>query len=200
MDKIDDSERALEYSQKGLEIARELGKPGLINHCLLQVCQNLVYGKQFERGLPFVEELIKSSEKLEQAWTITVARHFHSDCALGMEYFQEAERRYGLSIQTAIEYGNDFIAMGDVQGVAFALSAQQRWKKSLRLNAASIEKGKSMGISTKGIVECWDEWIETYIEGAKKAVGEELAKQYNEEGIAMGFDKAVEYALDFEKD
>ena len=31
-------------------------------------------------------------------------------------------------------------------------------------------------------------------------VGEELAKKYEEEGIAMGFDKAVEYALDFEKD
>jgi predicted ATPase len=200
MNKIDDSERALEYSQKGLEIARDLGKPGLINHCLIQVCQNLDYGKQFERALPYVEELIESAEKLEQPWTITVARHFHSDCALGMKDFQEAEKRYGLAIQTAIKYGNDFIAMGDLQGVAFALSAQQRWKKSLCLNAASIERGKSIGLSTQGIVECWDEWIDTYIEGAKRAVGEELAKQSEEKGIAMGFEKAVEYALDFEKD
>ncbi|MBN1953075.1 MAG: hypothetical protein JW801_17855 [Bacteroidales bacterium] len=197
---INGYECALEYSQKALEIARELGKSGLINHCLLQVCQNLDYGKQFERCLPYLEELIESSEKLKQPWTITVARHFHSDCALGMKDFQEAERRYGLAIQTAIKYGNDFIAMADLQGIAFALSAQQRWKKSLRLNAASIERGKSMGISTQGKVECWDEWIDTYIEGAKKAVGEELAKQYEEEGIAMGFEKAVEYALDFKKD
>jgi predicted ATPase len=200
MDKIDDSEIALEYSQKALEIARDLGKPGLINHCLIQVCQNLDYGKQFERCLPYVEELIESAEKLKQPWTITVARHFHSDCALGMKDFQEAERRYGRSIQTAIKYGNDFIAMGDVQGVAFALSGQQRWKKSLRLNAASIERGKSMGISTQGMIECWDEWIDTYIEGAKKTVGEELAKLYEKEGIALGFDKAVEYALDFQND
>ena len=41
--------------------------------------------------------------------------------------------------------------------------------------------------------------IDTYIEGAKKEVGEELAKKYEEEGIAMGLEKAVEYALDFEK-
>jgi predicted ATPase len=197
---INGYECALEYSQKALEIARELGKPGLINHCLLQVCQNLDYGKQFERALPYLEELIESSEKLKQPWTITVARHFHSDCALGMKDFREAERRYGLAIQTAIKYGNDFIAMADLQGIAFALSAQQRWKKSLRLNAASIERGKSIGISTQGKVECWDEWINNYIDGAKKAVGEELAKQYEEEGIAMGFDKAVEYALDFAKD
>jgi tetratricopeptide (TPR) repeat protein len=197
---INGYEFALEYSQKGLEIARDLGKSGLINHCLIQVTQNLVYGKQFERGLPYVEELIESSENLEQPWTITVARHFHSDCALGMKDFLEAERRYGLAIQTALKYGNDFIAMGDMQGIAFALSAQKRWKKSLRLNGASIEKGKAMGISTQGKVECWDEWIETYIESAKKAIGEELAKQYEEEGFALGFDKAVEYALDFEKD
>jgi hypothetical protein len=128
------------------------------------------------------------------------ARHFHSDCALGLKDFKEAEKRYGLGIQTAMKYGNDFIAMADMQGVAFALSGQQRWKKSLRLNAASIEKGNSMGISIQGMVEFWDEWIDTYIEGAKTKVGEEHAKKYEEEGIAMGFDKAVEYALDFEKD
>ena len=91
--------------------------------------------------------------------------------------------------------------MGELQGVAFALSAQKRWKKSLRLNAASIEKGNSMGINLRGMVGSWTEWIDTYIEeGAKKAVSEELVKQYEKEGIVMGFEKAVEYALDFEKD
>jgi hypothetical protein len=50
------------------------------------------------------------------------------------------------------------------------------------------------------MLEFWDEWTDTYIEGAKKEVGEELAKRYEAEGTAMGFEKAVEYALDFEKD
>ncbi len=39
-----------------------------------------------------------------------------------------------------------------------------------------------------------------YIESPRKEVGEELARKYEEEGIAMGFEKAVEYALDFDKD
>ncbi len=55
-------------------------------------------------------------------------------------------------------------------------------------------------IPTMGILEFWDEWIEMYIESAKAEVGEELTQKYEEEGIAMGFDKAVEYALDFDKD
>ena len=37
-------------------------------------------------------------------------------------------------------------------------------------------------------------------EKQKKEVGEERARQYEEEGIAMGFEKAVEYAFDFDKD
>jgi hypothetical protein len=51
-----------------------------------------------------------------------------------------------------------------------------------------------------GTVGFWDEWIATYIEGAKREVGEKLAKQYEEEGISIGFEKAMEYALDFDKD
>jgi hypothetical protein len=34
----------------------------------------------------------------------------------------------------------------------------------------------------------------------REKLGEELTMKYEEEGKAMGFDRAVEYALDFEKD
>ncbi len=61
-------------------------------------------------------------------------------------------------------------------------------------------KFKDNGSNFRGLVKFWDEWHEKYIEGAKKEVGEELARKYEEEGIAMGFEKAVEYALDFDKD
>ncbi len=193
-------ETRLSYSESGLDIARQLEKPGLVNYCLTSLCQVLVHSKQFERGLPYVEELIESSEKLEQPMGIMNARHYHSDCALAKKDYHEAERRYGLGISLGVKYGTDWIAFVDMQGIAFALSGQQRWKKSLRLNAASVEKGRILGVSLYGVLEFWDEWIDTYIEGAKKEVGEELAKQYEAEGIAMGFDKAVEYALDFEKD
>jgi len=196
----DDFETGLKCGEEALEIARKIGKQGFINHCLKSVCQLLVHSKLFEQGLPFVEEMIINSENLNQPWGILSARHFHSDCALGMKDFEEAEKRYGLGIQTAMKYGNDFVAIADLQGVAFALSGQARWEKSLTLNASANERAKSIGLNLYGIVEFWDEWIDKYIEGAKKEVGEELAKQYEEEGIAMGFEKAVEYALDFERD
>ena len=199
-DKIHDCETALKYGEQSLEIARKIGKPGFINRCLQSVCQSLVHSKQFKKGLPYVEELIDSSEKLKQPWGILGARHYHSDCALGLKDYKEAEKRYGYGIEMAVKYGNDWLQFVDMQGVAFALSGQSRWEKSLRLNAASFEKARSLGVNIYGMFEFWDEWIDTYIEGAKKEVGEELAKKYEEEGRTMGFEKALEYALDFEKD
>ena len=46
----------------------------------------------------------------------------------------------------------------------------------------------------------WLDWIEEYVNGARNAVGEKEAVQYELQGRVMGFEKAVEYALDFEKD
>jgi hypothetical protein len=59
---------------------------------------------------------------------------------------------------------------------------------------------KSIGVEIYGIWPLWDEFMDIYIDGAVKVVGKELAKQYEEEGIAMGFERAVKYALDFNKD
>jgi hypothetical protein len=44
------------------------------------------------------------------------------------------------------------------------------------------------------------DWFEEYVNRARKAVGEEKAAQYEQEGRQMGLEKAVEYALDFELD
>ena len=49
-------------------------------------------------------------------------------------------------------------------------------------------------------IKFWLDWFEEYVNGARRAVGEEKAAQYEQEGRQLGFDKAVEYALDFEKD
>jgi len=44
------------------------------------------------------------------------------------------------------------------------------------------------------------DWIEEYIGGARKAVGVKAAAKYEQDGRRMGFEAAVEYALDFERD
>jgi hypothetical protein len=173
---------------------------GLINHCLLYLCTNLVHSKQYERGKPLTEELLLSSEKLEQIFGIESALHLLGDCTLGVKDFKGGEKRYAQGVETSLRYGNILYVTFDIQGIAFALSGQRRWVKSIRLDAAARDQFKKIGMVVDGMFGFWDEWIDTYIEGAKKEVGEELAKKYEEEGIAMGVEKAAEYALDFKKD
>jgi len=193
-------ETSLSISEQSLEIAKKVGNPGLVNHCLIYLCQRFVHSKQFNRAKPYVDELLKSSEELDYVYGIEAARHYLGDCTLGTKNYKEAEKRYAHGIETTLKYNYISLAAADLQGVAFALSGLSRWPKSLRLNAAANEKFGSMGISIYGLSPFWDDFIDTYITVAKKEVGKELALKYEEEGIAMGFEKAVEYAMDFDKD
>ena len=59
-----DHESGLTGATQSLDIARKIGGAGLINHCLLCLCQGLVHSKQYERASPLLEELLVSSEKL----------------------------------------------------------------------------------------------------------------------------------------
>jgi hypothetical protein len=129
-----------------------------------------------------------------------MARHFLGDCAFGNKNFKESERKYSLGVETSIKYGTIFLAAADLQGVAFSLSGQSRWAKCIRLDAAARHKASELGVSLAGVAQFWDEWFDTYIVGARKKVGEELTKKYEEEGKNMGFETAVEYAMDFDKD
>jgi predicted ATPase len=195
-----DYDNALKSSKQSLESARKTGDPGLINICLSTVCMRFVFSKKWEQAIPYIEEFLMSSEKLEQPQGILIARHFHSDCTLGLRNFKEAEKRYAFSMETALKYGHTFIATNDLHGVAYSVSGQSRWIKAIRLDGAARENYRIMELNIRGLMKFWDEFFDTYIEGARKKLGKELTLKYEEEGRNMGFEAAVKYALDFEKD
>jgi predicted ATPase len=195
-----DHETGFKYSKKSLEIARKFGKPGLINHSLIYVCMSHIFSRKFKEAWPLVEELAVSSEKLNQPMGIMCGYHYGGDCAIGAGRFKDAEKKYGLAIESALKYGNKFQVGVEMQGVAFALSGQSRWAKSIRLDSAAREIASQFGLKLDGMADFWDEFIDTYLKGARVRVGEELTKKYEEEGKKMGFDNAIKYALDFDKD
>jgi non-specific serine/threonine protein kinase len=195
-----DHEIRLKYNEESLEIARNIGNLGLLNSCLAELCQSYIYLQKFDQAKPFVEELLISSEKLEQPLGIIQAHHFSGDCALGHRNFKEAEKEYAIGIKSALKFGNTLYVGLDIQGVAFSVSGQSRWAKAIRLDAAAREIYNQIGVVIEGIAEFWDEFINTYIDEAKKQLGEELTREYVAEGKNMGFEATVEYALNFDKD
>jgi hypothetical protein len=98
-----------------------------------------------------------------------------------------------------MEHGNQLEACTELEGLTFALSGQGRYTKALRLHGAVEAKRDEFGVTIPQ-VGFWLDWIEEYVNGARNAVGEKEAVQYELQGRVMGFEKAVEYALDFEKD
>jgi hypothetical protein len=193
-------EISLKYSEQSLEIARKVGNPGLINHCLAILCEVFILSKQYYRGKPLVEELLVSSENLGHIYGVLMAKHFLGDCAQGTGNFKEAEVLYAQCAEVALKYNFVLSSFVNMQGVAIALSGQSRWAKSIRLDVAARKKGKTLGVSLDGLTPFWDEWIDSFLGGARKEMGEELTRKYEIEGNNLGFEAALEYALDFDKD
>jgi predicted ATPase len=160
-----DDESGLRYNEKSLEIARKIGNPGLLNHCLVYICQRYVFSKKFDQAKSYLEELLKSSEKLEQPIGIIAAHHFGGDCALGSRNFKEAEKKYSFTITIKLKFGFAAQVCYDIQGVAFSVSGQSRWAKAIRLDAAARKVASQYGVTIDGILELWDEWIDAYIKG-----------------------------------
>jgi hypothetical protein len=125
--------------------------------------------------------------------------HFYSDCAIMRKDFDEAEKRYSVGIKGYLEKGQLLASLVELTGMVFALSGQGRYMKALRILGAVYAKWDEFGLSLPQ-VKFWMDWFEEYVNGARKAVGDDNAAQYEQEGRQMGFENAVEYALDFEKD
>jgi hypothetical protein len=195
-----DQETGLKYSEESVEIARKIGNPILINYCLIDLCQSYIHTKQHDRAKPMIEEFLDSADEQKQSDLILRARRFLGDCALFEHNFMEAEKGYGLALQTALKYGNILDSAFELQGIAFALSGQSRLAKAIRLDAAAREKARNLGTNTYGLIKFYDELIDIYIGGARAKLGEELTRKHEEEGTSMGFEAAVEYALEYGKD
>ena len=81
--------------------------------------------------------------------------------------------------------------------MVFAISGQGRHMKALRRQGAVEASQDEFGTLTPP-VKFWFDSFETHVNGARKAVGDEKAAQYEQEDGQMRFEKVVEYAQDFE--
>ena len=154
---------------------------------------------QVDSAEPLAEQNIRDAIALKANPDKTWNLHFHADCALMRKDYKETEKRYVIAMKGMLERGDLIGVCTEMTGVAFALSGQGRYIKALSLKGAIDAKYLEFGASLIPM-KFWMDWIEEYIEGAKITVGEKTAAIYDQEGRDMGFEKAVEYALDFDKD
>ena len=196
---MQDYEAALTVATEIEEIAQELNDKYLLLRSRTALLFVYINQLRVDLAEPLavqnLKEVVALNDNMMKPWNL----HFYGDCALMRRDFSEAVKRYSVAMESYLRNGNQVEACIELQGLVFALSGQGRYVKALRLHGAVNSKYDEYGVQTPQI-KFWMDWSEEYVNGARRVVGEKEAVQYELQGRVMGFDKAVEYALDFEKD
>ena len=79
--------------------------------------------------------------------------------------------------------------------MAMALCGQGRVEDGLRLDAAAREWLHAGGFYSEQ-VPFWSGYMRQYLDPARTVVGDEAVAKLDEEGLQMGFDAAIDFALD----
>jgi len=197
-----DDEAGMKYANEGYSLAVELNDPGVEITCMTVVGFGLVCLKKTGEARSAARKLLKLAEELENLYIIFTSHHMLGDCALIDGEYHESEREYGDGVKTTLKSGDTAYTCVDMCGVAMSVAGQGRYAKALRINAAATGKAISFGSFVPEALPLvfWHELVIQHIVGTREKLGEELTQKYEEEGRSMGFEKAVEYALDFEKD
>jgi predicted ATPase len=196
---MQDYKTARDAAMEMEEIALELDDKYLLLHSKTALLWIYVCQLQVDLAEPLAVQSLKDALALNDSMVKQWILHFYSDCAIMRKDFDEAEKRYSVGIKGYLEKGQLLASLVELTGMVFALSGQGRYMKALRILGAVYAKWDEFGLSLPQ-VKFWMDWFEEYVNGARKAVGDDNAAQYEQEGRQMGFENAVEYALDFEKD
>jgi len=195
-----DFKTAREVAMKMEEISLELNDKYLLLQARTAMLCIYVFQQKADLGEPLAAQNIKDAFAINDTMTKPQNLHFYADCALMREDFDEAEKRFSVAMSSYLDNNNPQGILQELLGMLFAISGQGRYRKALRLLGAADAKHDELGTSFFKAL-WWGDWFEEYVvNGARKAVGEEKAAQYEQEGREMVFEMAVEYALDFQKD
>jgi hypothetical protein len=185
--------RALDLFEQNLELARRLGHPGLLNRSLSGVCQLLVATGQFDRAEPLALELHASTRESEDVSCMVSADHYLSDCAMLRGDYAIAEQHRLSAFRTTLVIGDVAQQTIEVLGLAFAAAGLGRDDDALRLEGAVDAKWKELGVTHAPPLS--EAYRERELGPARARLGETRATAAFDEGRAMAWDQAIEFAL-----
>jgi tetratricopeptide (TPR) repeat protein len=193
-------DKAMPHYQEAFSIFQSLGDPKLLAMAKYGLGFGYVCSFEPDKAEPLLEEALPELIRFDIRRYIGLTRHVLGDCALLRKDYSESFRRYKVALK-AIMHAKDYAqAYLELHGIAMSLAGMSFFKDAIMLDGAVVHfMYKRFGIREIP-VDFWKQSIEETIGKAKQEVGPELVKQYEEEGIAMGFEKAAEYALEFEPD
>ena len=185
--------RAFELFQETLEQARRLGHQALVNRSLAGVCQLLVATGEFERAEPLALELYSSTRDTEDVQNMVSADHYLADCAMQRRDYILSEQHRRSALEITLKTGDVLQQTAEVLGLAITAAGLGRHEDALRLEGAVETKRNELGIlHASPLLQAWRE---RDLGAARARLGEPRASAAFDEGRAMTWDQAVEFAL-----
>ena len=195
----EDYKKAMDCLKKSVEIFQELDDERLIVRARTFLTFGYICQFKPEKAEPIVKPTLEQAQKLSLTKEIMDCSHFFADCAMLRGDLKEGERRYGKALLAALDLGDIWQAAAEMQGMAMCIAGQSRALKAFRLNSAALAKFDELVVSIP-YIRFWHESLSKYLGKARKKLGEKAAAKAEAEGKKMGFENAVKFALDFNKD
>ena len=190
---------ALKILEEGLQIARANQDPWMEIRYKTLITWIPINQLKPELIKDQAEENLDEAIRLGNNFDITVARHIYADVPLQLGDFKQSEKRYIDAAKSALNLGSVLQADIEIQGVAMSVAGQGRHEKALRLFGAAISQFEEIGAELVTL-EFWITCINRTIGKSMEILGSEKAQRLDLEGRQMGFEKAIEYAFDIDKD
>ncbi len=189
---------ALEAFEESLAIHKESGDERLINRATLNICQVLVSEFDVDRAEPMAQQCLEIALQHDEPRDIHFAHHFLADCALVRGDVQTARLKYADSLRAAVRIGDRFEISFEIEGISMALAGMGRDVKAMRLDGAVQAEHEAQ--KSIVVIGFWEDLKARYLWPAEKRMEGQTAEMERQNGRKMGFEAAIEYALDSASD
>jgi predicted ATPase/class 3 adenylate cyclase len=185
--------RALQAFEENLELARRLDHRALVNRSIAGVCQLLVATGDFERAEPLAIELQASTRDSEDVGCMVSGDHYLADCAMHRRDYILAEQHRLSALETSLAIGDVMQQTIEILGLAFTAAGLGRDEDAIRLEGAVYAKWKEFGVDHAPPLS--EAWRKRDLVPAHDRLGQPRATTAFDEGRAMTWDQAVDFAL-----
>jgi len=184
---------------EGLQIASENKDPWMEVRYKINIAWIAINQLKPELIEAEAKDNLEEALRLGNVYDITVARHIYADIPLQNGDYKLAEKRYMEALKIALEMGSILQADIEMQGMAMAVAGQGRHEKGLQLFGAALGRFEEIGVELVTL-NFWITCINRTIGKSMEVLGPEKSQSLDLEGRQMGFEKAIEYAFDINKD
>jgi len=174
---------------------RKLGSAKLITRGRVAVGQMLAALGDVERTEQLARETLAEGRAQREPKFVHFSLHYLADCALWRGDAKSAVQLYGESLRAALDYGNEMEAATEMQGMAMGLMGSEREKEGFRLYGASCARFGELHTMMVDEVAFWVKFRERYLPPGRERIGAVAAYKAEQEGCAMGWQKALAYAF-----